>query len=414
MWWKKSIHTKYRILRVPEGRSWNTHLCNKNNQLFLLFAQKLYQVDIETGTSQVLEEGIKQNHFVVSDTKAHAAWLIESGDDAGKIREIEFDSLKTRDISPESGKNLRALGFMNEDLVYGILSDEDILTDANGHETEGISTFRIESFKGKVKKEYRQDGLYITNVTVGSTMMEFELSAKSGETSYVAQKKDTIMNNKKAAANTVKIELISASRTGVRVKLVFNTTKQTDSPLTMYAKISSSDRKDIVLDTQIPQETAYYVYGQGGLDGIYTDPAKAVLRADTLGGVVLNRTQQYVWERGNKKTKMQIDTEGIPEIVLQGTYDIKTLKKSLKKTGTVIDLSGCSLDSVLYEISAQRPVIAKTGADTSVVIVGYDEYNTWLYDPVKKETYPYGMNDSTDLFQKAGNVFITYIETVNY
>lgn len=104
MWWKKSIHTKYRILRVPEGRSWNTHLCKQNNQLFLLFAQKLYQVDIETGTSQVLEEGIKQNHFVVSDTKAHAAWLIESGDDAGKIREIEFDSLKTRDISPESGK----------------------------------------------------------------------------------------------------------------------------------------------------------------------------------------------------------------------------------------------------------------------------------------------------------------------
>lgn len=50
----------------------------------------------------------------------------------------------------------------------------------------------------------------------------------------------------------------------------------------------------------------------------------------------------------------------------------------------MIDLSGCSLDSVLYEISAQRPVIAKTGADTSVVIVGYDEYNTWLYDPVKK------------------------------
>ncbi len=45
-----------------------------------------------------------------------------------------------------------------------------------------------------------------------------------------------------------------------------------------------------------------------------------------------------------------------------------------------------------------------------MVIVGYDEYNTYLYDPVKKETYPYGMNDSTDLLQKAGNVFITYIE----
>ena len=139
-----------------------------------------------------------------------------------------------------------------------------------------------------------------------------------------------------------------------------------------------------------------------------------MLRADDQGGVVLNRAQQYVWERGNKKTKIQLDTADIPDSILQGTLDTDELKKTLKGTGTVTDLSGCSLDSVLYEVSAQRPVIAKTGNGTSVVIVGYDEYNTWLYDPVKQETYPYGMNDSTDLFQKAGNIFITYIESVNY
>lgn len=387
---------------------------NEKNELFLILAKNLYRINIEENSSEILEKGIKNANFVSSDNNDHAAWLVSEGDEKGNIKEIDFDTCKTRLIASQKGQRLRTVGFMNEDLIYGMLNKEDILTDEEGHKSVGIRILRIEDFEGNVKKEYRKDGLYITDISVGNTLIEFELSAKSGKTSYVAQKKDTIMNNKKAAANTVKIELISASRTGVRVKLVFNTTKQTDSPLAMYAKVSSSDRKDIVLDTQIPQEIAYYVYGQGGLDGIYIDPAKAVLRADTLGGVVLNRTQQYVWERGNKKTKMQIDTEEIPEIVLQGTYDIKTLKKSLKKTGTVIDLSGCSLDSVLYEISAQRPVIAKTGADTSVVIVGYDEYNTWLYDPVKKETYPYGMNDSTDLFQKAGNVFITYIETVNY
>lgn len=303
---------------------------------------------------------------------------------------------------------------MNEDLIYGILNKSDILTDEDGHKSEGISILRIEDFDGNVKKEYQKDGLYITDISVGSTLIEFELSAKSGDTSYVAQKKDNIMNNKKATENTVKIELVSASRTGVRVKLALNGTAQTDSPLTMYAKVSSTNQKDIVLDTQIPQEFTYYVYGQGGLDSIYTDPAKAILQADALGGVVLNRAQQYIWERGNKKTKTQMDTAELPEAILAGTMDIKTLKKSVKKTGTVIDLTGCSLDSVLYEVSAQRPVIAKTGSDTSVVIVGYDEYNTYLYDPVKKETYPYGMNDSTDLFQKAGNVFITYVESVSY
>ena len=387
---------------------------NEKNELFLILAKNLYKINIEDNSSEILEKGIKNANFVSSDNNDHAAWLVSEGDEKGNIKEIDFDTCKTRLIAPQKEQKLRTVGFMNEDLIYGILDKSDILKDEEGHKSVGIRTLRIEDFDGNVKKEYQKDGLYITDISVGDTLIEFELSAKSGDTSYVAQKKDTIMNNKKAAANTVRTELVSASRTGVRVKLVFNMTKQTDSPLTMYAKVSSTDKKDIVLDTQIPQETAYYVYGQGELDSIYTDPAKAVQRADTLGGVVLNRAQQYVWERGNKKTKIQIGTEELPDILLQGTYDIKTLKKSLKKTGTVIDLSGCSLDSVLYEVSAQRPVIAKTGTNTSVLIVGYDEYNTYLYDPIKKETYPYGMNDSTDLFQKAGNVFITCIEKVNY
>lgn len=387
---------------------------NEKNELFLLLAKNLYKVNIEENTSEVLEEGIKSTNFVASDNNDHAAWLVSAGDEKGNIKEIDLDTGETRLIAPEKGQRLRAIGFMNEDLIYGILQKSDILTDADGHKSEGIRVLRIEDFDGNVKKEYQRDGLYITDISVGSTLIEFELSAKSGDTSYVAQKKDNIMNNKKAAANTVKIELASASRTGVRVKLVLNGTAQTDSPLALYAKVSSSKQKDIVLDTQIPQEATYYVYGQGGLDSTYTDPAKAVLRADELGGVVLNRAQQYIWERGNKKTKIQIDTSDLPDAVLQGTLDVTALKKSLKKTGTVLDLSGCSLDSVLYEVSAQRPVIAKTGTNTSVVIIGYDEYNTYLYDPVKKEIYPYGMNDSTDLFQKAGNVFITYVESVSY
>ena len=384
---------------------------NKNNQLFLLFAQKLYQVNIEEGTADVLEEGIKQNCFVVSDTKAHAAWLITSGDDKGKIREIEFDSLKTRDIVPESGQILRALGFMNEDLIYGIISDGDILTDENGHETEGISTFRIENFKGKVKKEYHQDGLYITNVTVGTTMMEFELSVKSGNT-YTVQKKDNIMNNRKASGSQVDVALITTNRAGTLIRLTMDQKPETDTPLLVYSKIESMKDASVTLDTTVPQGELYYVYAYGVLDRIYTDPAAAVKRADDQTGVVLNRAQQYVWERGNKKTKIQLNIEDVPEIIRTANWKKQEIQDGLGDAGTVIDLTGCSLDSVLYEVSAQRPVIAKTGDSSSVVIVGYDEYNTYLYDPSTGQTSPYGMNDSTALFESAGNVFLTYIENV--
>ena len=384
---------------------------NKDNQLFLLFAQKLYQVNIEEGTSEILEEGIKQNCFVVSDTKAHAAWLITSGDDEGKIREIEFDSLKTRDIAPESGQKLRALGFMNEDFIYGIVADGDILTDENGHEKEGISTFRIESFEGKLKKEYHQDGLYITNVTVGTTMMEFELSAKSGNT-YTAQKKDNIMNNKKVSGSQIDVALITTNRAGTLIRLTIGQKPETDDPLLVYSKIESMEDVSVTLDTTVPQGELYYVYAYGSLDCIYTDPAAAVKRADDQTGVVLNRAQQYVWERGNKKTKIQLNIEDVPEIIRTANWKKQELQEGLGDAGTVIDLTGCSLDNVLYEVSAQRPVIAKTGDNSSVVIVGYDEYNTYLYDPSTGQISPYGMNDSTALFQSAGNVFLTYIENV--
>lgn len=400
----------YEFLREDLG---TLSYVNEGNDLFLLLAEKLYLVDIDGGTYKILEEGIDGADFVVSDTNAHAAWMVQTGEHAGKIKLIDFDTLDTRLLVPEAGRILRELGFMNEDLVYGIILDGDILTDDNGHIAEGITTLRIEDFDGNVKKEYQESGLYITDVTVGSTIMEFGLSVKQGN-SYVLQKKDNIMNNKKAVSNRISIELASSDRAGVRIRLAFEDEPETDEPLVMYAKMRSVEEKVVSLDTQVPDDVVYYVYAKGGLDSIFQDPADAILRADQEMGVVLNRKQQYIWERGNKKTKIQLNTAEIPEIMLTGTLDIQTLSEGIGDMGTVLDLTGCTLDSVLYEVSAQRPVIAKTGSNSGVVIVGYDEYNTYLYYPDTGETKPYGMNDSTELFEKAGNVFLSYIENVGY
>lgn len=384
-----------------------------DNMLFLLFAQKLYMVNINGGGYKILDEGIQSSSFVVSDTNAHAAWVVQSGEHKGQLKEIEFDTLKTRFLTPAEGEKLKTLGFMNEDLVYGMIKQEDILKDKNGKMTEGIHTVRIEDFDGNVKKEYKKEGLYITNVSIGDTLMEFQLSAK-GESGYTLKKKDNIMNNKKAAANQVFVELTSTNRTGTLVRLAFEEKTAIDKPLVVTSKVRSVENEPVTLDTQTPKENIYYVYAKGGLEGIYRNPAQAVKKADAKTGVVLNRSQQYVWERGNKKTQIQLSIQDVPEVIRTGSWDKNKLQEGLGETGTVLDLSGCSLDSVLYEVSAQRAVVAKTGSDSSVVIVGYDEYNTWLYDPATGETKPYGMNDSTELFQKAGNIFISYVENPSY
>ena len=391
----------------------NLSYVSTDNLLFLLFAQKLYKIDIQAGTSEVLEAGILSDEFAVSDTNEHAAWVIQEGESAGDIKEIDFETLETRLLAPSDGQTLELSGFMNEDLVYGIVVDGDRVTDENGHETTGIHTVRIEGFDGTLKKEYHQDGLYITDVTIGSTMMEFELSKKTKK-GYKAVNKDNILNNVKASANTISVELVSNSRTGTQMRLALSEAPEIQDPLAVYAKIKNINDSSVELDKQTLDENLYYVYAKGGLDSTYTDPALAIQRADEQTGVVLNSAQQYVWERGNKKTKLILNLDDIPEAVKQKFTDTSTLQESLGTEGKVMDLSGCTLDSVLYEISAQRPVIAKTGSDTYVVIIGYDEYNTYLYDPQKDESYPYGMNDSTELFEKAGNIFISYIENISY
>jgi hypothetical protein len=243
--------------------------------------------------------------------------------------------------------------------------------------------------------------------------MEFELSAKSGD-SYVYKKKDNIVNNKKSNTKKITVEMTQISRTGIQVRLSLEDTPGTDQALLIVSKIKSSEEKSVTLDTQIPDDNVYYVYAQGGLDRIYTNVASAVNRADSVAGVVLNRSQQYIWERGNKKTQQMINVEDLPETMRNGIWDAETLQAELGEEGTVLDLSGCTLDQVLYEVSAQRPILVKLASGQVVVIIGYDAYNTYLYHPETGETEIYGLNDSTELFENGGNLFLSYVETASH
>ena len=383
---------------------------NQSGQLFIMIAGNLYQINIDENTYEVLADHIDSDDFGVSVTNAHAAWKSESGDYAGQIEFIDFDTMERRRIAPEASQKLDLLGFMNEDLIYGIVLDGDTLPNATGYMIDGITTFRIEGFDGTVKKEYHQDGLYVAGVTVGTTLMEFTLVQKSGDI-YKGVKKDNIMNNSTAATDKTSVEQTSSSRQGVIVRLTFEDSPSSEEPLILYAKVRNAGEK--VVDIQVDKssvEEVYYVYAGGGLDSVWTDPAKAVQRADKQTGVVLNRAQQYVWERGNMKTQITLNTTDIPEIIRTASLDVQNLQNGLGDSAKVIDLTGCSLENVLYEVSAQRAVIARTGSDSSVVIVGYDQYNTYLFDPSTGEVKPYGMNDSTALFKNAGNMFITYLE----
>ena len=77
--------------------------------------------------------------------------------------------------------------------------------------------------------------------------------------------------------------------------------------------------------------------------------------------------------------------------------------------GSCCLLPGCSLDEVLYYISAGAPVMAVTDTGSAVLIVGYDAQNIVYYEPGQSDLRRAGMNDSASMFEAAGNLFFTYL-----
>ena len=177
--------------------------------------------------------------------------------------------------------------------------------------------------------------------------------------------------------------------------------------------IYSTLRTDLTMSYDTGSADLYYVYGKGKLIAILSSPAEAVQLADENVGVVLNSSQSYVWERGNRQQGMRLDETTMPSGFQSASLDENVLKESLGDDYELLNLTGCTREEILYMISSGYGVVVKTGANESLLLTGYDIFgNSWLYNPATGETTALSDDDSDALFAQNGNVFISYIKKV--
>lgn len=385
---------------------------NQDDRLFLYLNSSIYRVDLDEMTYETILSDINLDCLTTSKNQNQIAWMDEMQEyGSSHITQMDLDSEETRSIAAGGGQKLKALGFINDDFIYGIARDEDIVTDAVGNTTFAISSMRIENFSGDLIKEYQENGIWISNVNIKEGLIELERVVWEGN-AYVPTTTDNIMNNQQKDNAEAETRAVQSSRKGTVITLVFPKAISSLKPLYTSAKIKiTEDSRELQMDQKTEESVPeYYVYAKGKLAGTYTKPAQAVSEANREVGVVLNRRQQYVWERGNNKTEKDLNNADIPDVLLSGTLDEKALQEELGDTAQVINLTGCTLEEILYQISSDRAVIARKPDGTAAVIVGYDRYNTRLYNFETGEHYYYAMDDSTALFEQGGNVFISYVE----
>ena len=93
----------------------------------------------------------------------------------------------------------------------------------------------------------------------------------------------------------------------------------------------------------------------------------------------------------------------------RGETPVSIISNALKDA-LVLDLSGCSLSQVLYYVSHDAPVYARTGPKDAVLIIGYDATSIVVYHSDVDRYARMSMEDASKLFENAGNIFISYVE----
>ena len=273
-----------------------------------------------------------------------------------------------------------------------------------------MHTVYIESFSGDIVKKYSEEGYWVSGAEVSKEYIEFSRVKKNPEGVYTPAEMDRIINNAELTSENASLVKKSDEHLGEALYLTFSQTVKGEDVVQMVSKYSSyAANQEMKVDFNGFGEGMYQVYAHGQLLASLADPKEAILLADENMGTVLNANQQYVWERGNKRETAPPSLKNLPQNILQIPSSAEECSTLLGEDYTSMDLTGCTLDEVLYFVSEGRAVSAKT-KDGYVLIVGYDYYNVLLYDPENQDTYYGGMNDSTALFEASGNHFITYIE----
>ena len=386
-----------------------SYITDNEDSFYVLLEGIIYQVNLVTKSYELVAEDIHQECFAGASSGRYFAWLKEGERyDSQTLYRMDFETGAVQEITCGAQERIRPLCFMDNDLVYGTARTTEIDLSHKGEQSFPMYQLAIVNAEGDTVKTYQNDGIYIMKAEQSENMLLLTRAVKENGT-YTETTEDHIVSTDTAEDVEYGAAMQKSSRKGAETLLRVGTTLSDKNIQTVNAKILTGEKN---LSLQIPTnqklEELYYVYAEGSLESVWTSAGEAIRRADEKVGVVINNEKAFVWERGTKASTAQIRLENIPEAFQSGVMDAEILEESLGRT--VLDLTGCTLEEVLYFVSNKRPVLAEAEGGC-VIITGYDDYgNLILLKPGETETYFYGPEDSLALFEASGNQFVTYLE----
>ena len=170
--------------------------------------------------------------------------------------------------------------------------------------------------------------------------------------------------------------------------------------------------------------------------------SEAIDRAYDEMGVVTDGNASCIWTRGTRALSKSLYVEqwtaaeygnslkaglailiscegGNPEVIdtlsEEGKSPAEIITASMEKVsgqneGSVQNLKGCTTAQVLYYLNADHPVLAVTGDQSAVLLVGYDTQNVLIYDPEEGEVRTLTHAEADVFFAPYENTYLCWLD----
>lgn len=439
------LNTVEELLYIPYDKSFATlkadmeqlSYINRNGVLYLYLDGSILAVDLTEKRSSEIADNLQQGSFQVSNSDKMLVWQ-NSADayDCTKLILMNLNTGDTEEIESGADDRLLPLGFINEDLIYGVAHYEDIYMDFTGSVTFPMYVVYIQNERGEVLHRYEREGLYVTGAEVADNLITLSRLEKSDNGGYTEVANDQIVNRVVEEQGYNSSEVVVTQTYEKIVQLVLkNSIEVRQLKHTRPLEVLYEGSRELPITIENPV-SRFYVYGKDGIMGTFTHEADAVNMAYNVRGVVADEKGGYIWKRSSRSVRNQImaisgrsgneqstdlavcletilEYEGITKNVQPMLDQGKTAKQILQENledARLLELRGVSLDAVLYYVNQDIPVLASLEGGNAVLVIGFNELNIVVMNPRTGTIYKIGINDATKLFQDNENSFLTYLK----
>ncbi len=439
------LNTVEELIFIPYNKAYATlktdmeqlSYINKNGIFYMYLDGSILAVDLMKLTCEEIAQNLQQGSFQVSHTNKMLVWQ-NSADayDCTKLILMNLNTGETQEIETSGTSRMLPLGFIEEDLIYGVAEFDDIRIDFSGSVTFPMNTVYIQNERGEVLKTYSQEGIYVTEAVIEENLISLMRVVKQEDGSYTSTADDQIVNNLVDELGYNSSEVVVTQTYEKIVQLVLKNGMEIKKPKnTKPLQVLFEGARELAVEIKQPV-SRYYVYGKYGIDGTFTHESEAINLAYSISGTVVNQNGDYIWKRSSRSTRNQImaitgkqrgednsDLAVCLETILEFCGSIKNVQPMLDQGKTVrqileeningataLDLRGVSLDAILYYVNQDIPVLVSLENDSAMLVIGFNELNVVVMNPQSGTVYKVGMNDATELFRQNGNAFITYLK----